>query len=625
LITDLGQSKYFKVLSGATLYNILRELNQLEEKSFSSEVLKEVASRGGVNHIVMGSYTSAGDTYRINYTLLDANSAELLSSERVEGKGEDSIFSMVDELTKKIKTHFQLSEEQIARDIDRLVGEITTNSPEAYKYFITGVEYASTIQHEKAIELYEKAVALDPEFAMAFRSMAAAYANLGYRARTDEYMKKAMDLKDRLSDRERLRIEADYYRRSEKTVDKAMAAFEELLNLYPQDEGARHNYAILFSYIGDRHKAIEQYKILIENGSEFIYTYTNLAAQYRALGLYDKAEEVYKEYLNNISDIARVHLSLSNLYRIQGKFDQALKEIEKAMLLDPTNINVKLAKANIYMYLGELDKAEEEARKLMELKEGDNLYGYGRLTRIYLMRGKFEDSIKLADKAIEVAKKLEENYLIRSWSSYRAFMYWRLGNYERALEQFDEVWESAVRDDHSSMKRTTLFNKGFLYLDMNLLDEAQNMANQYKALTESAANKNVMRGYYQLQGRIELEIGNYADAIAHIKRSISMLSANASQKLFYGYSLALAYYRSGDLEQARSEFEKIQSLPVGRITYGSFFISSFYMAGKVCEELGDKGKAIENYEKFLDLWGNADPEFTEVDDAKARLAALKSQ
>ena len=623
LITDLGQSKYFKVLSGATLYNILRQLNQLEEKSFSSEVLKEVASRGGVDHIVMGSYTSAGDTYRINYTLLDANTAEILSSERVEGKGEDSIFSMVDELTRKIKTHFQLSEEQIASDIDRYIGKITTSSPEAIKYFITGIEYANKVQHEKAIELYEKAVALDPEFAMAYRAMAMAYSNLGLRSRRDEFLKKALDLTDRLSDKERLRIEADYYGSYEKTIDKAIAAFEELLRLYPRNSGARHNYAILCSNIGDRQKAIEQYKICIADGSQFIYTYTSLAGQYGALGLYDKAEEVYKEYLNKISDVATVRLRLGNLYKYQGKLDLALKEIEKAMLLDPTNVDVKRAKAQIYMYTGEFEKAEEEIGKLLKEKEPDNLYGYVRLCDLNKLKGKFKDSIEIANKAIEVAKKFEEKGLVNSWRRYQAYFNWQLGNIERALEQVDKLWEDAVKEEDLSMQRLILVSRGFIYIDMNLLDEAQKAANQLKALCENAINKNQMRRYYNVQANIELRKGNFADAISLVEKALSMLSANSSAKLIYGDSLALAYYRSGDLENARLEYEKIQSLPVGRTTYGKSYARSFYMLGKVYQEMGDNTKAVENYEKFLDLWGDADPEFTEVDDAKKRLAALK--
>lgn len=88
--------------------------------------------------------------------------------------------------------------------------------------------------------------------------------------------------------------------------------------------------------------------------------------------------------------------------------------------------------------------------------------------------------------------------------------------------------------------------------------------------------------------------------------------------------LAQAYYRSGDLDKARQEYEKITSLTVGRTGWGDIYAKSFYMLGKIAEQQGDKGRAIENYRKFLELWKDADPGLPEVEDAKAHLAVLKS-
>jgi len=88
--------------------------------------------------------------------------------------------------------------------------------------------------------------------------------------------------------------------------------------------------------------------------------------------------------------------------------------------------------------------------------------------------------------------------------------------------------------------------------------------------------------------------------------------------------LALAYYESGDLENARDRFEMILKLTTGRLYYGDIYAKSFYMLGKIHEQQGDTAKAIEHYVKFLDLWKDADPGIAEVDDAKARLAGLKS-
>ena len=88
-------------------------------------------------------------------------------------------------------------------------------------------------------------------------------------------------------------------------------------------------------------------------------------------------------------------------------------------------------------------------------------------------------------------------------------------------------------------------------------------------------------------------------------------------------SLALAYYRSGDLEKARIEYEKMHSFTVGKTRYSDIYVKSFYMLGKVYQDLGDEAKARDYYEKFLELWKDADPGIAEVEDAKKRLAGLE--
>jgi len=203
VIADLTQSKYIEVLSGERLYKILSDLNQVDAKSYSSDILKQVATRGRVNHILVGNFAKAGESIRINVTLQEARTEKVVGSEGVEGKGEESIFSMIDELTRKIKTNLKLSAEEIASDIDREVGKITTRSTEAYRYYIEGRNYLNKGEMRKSIQSMEKAVAIDPEFAMAYRSMAMSYSNLGYDSETKKYLQNAFELTDRLSDRER--------------------------------------------------------------------------------------------------------------------------------------------------------------------------------------------------------------------------------------------------------------------------------------------------------------------------------------------------------------------------------------------------------------------------------------
>jgi serine/threonine protein kinase/lipopolysaccharide biosynthesis regulator YciM len=624
LIADLSQSKYIRVLRGDNLYNILRRLDQLEAKSYSSDVIKEVASQGNVNHILQGNYTKAGENFRINVMLHDANTEELISSESAEGRGEESIFSMVDELTKKIKANFNLSQTELASDIDNDVGQITTSSPEAYKYYTEGRKYSHVGDYQKSTELIKKAIELDPEFAMAYRALSVNYSNLRFYAESAEYDKKAFELSDRISDRERYLIQGGFYRQSEKTYDKAIEAYTNLLELYPGDWPGNNNLGILYAAIGERDKAIERYKTAIQHKDQAIVVYTNLASSYRAKGLYDEAKRVLEDYINNISDHAVIRRSLVTTYLQQGKYDLALKELDKAFLLDPTNPVTIRFKGNIYFHMGDLKRAEEEYQKLLNEKEPGNIWGHNRLIYLYRLMGRYKESKEQLVKALDIAKKMGQDVWIRIISRQLAILDILTGPHAKALEELNETWNSAVKDEDFQEQRNILFAKALAYIEMKLLDEAQRTTEEHRQMCQESMNKNLIGANHHLQGLIECEKRDYSGAIQYFEKARRTLDVNSSIHLNLSDCMALAYYRSGDLQRARDEYEKIDTYYSGRISYGDIYAKSFYMLGKIYEELGNTAKAIENYEKFLDLWKDADPELPEPPDARKRLAALKS-
>ena len=318
VITDLSQSKYINVLPADRLFSIHRNLNLLEARSYATEDLRNVVREGRVSHIFQASFSKAGDIFRIDYSLQKSDTLEIIASDYVTGISEESFPSLVDDITKKLKTNLELSDEQVESDIDRGANTITSSSPEAFKYYSIGRKFHAQAEYRKAIELMEQAVAIDPEFAMAYRAMAAANYVLGYRTKAKEMWQKALEFKNRLSDRERYLIEADLYGRSEQTYDKSLIAYEKLLEIYPDDTIARNNLALVYWDMGEFQKAIEHFEICINTYKTLLaVTYTNLASGYRTLGLYDKAKETYEEYLENFPDNASIRRSLAILYRFQ--------------------------------------------------------------------------------------------------------------------------------------------------------------------------------------------------------------------------------------------------------------------------------------------------------------------
>ena len=158
------------------------------------------------------------------------------------------------------------------------------------------------------------------------------------------------------------------------------------------------------------------------------------------------------------------------------------------------------------------------------------------------------------------------------------------------------------------------------------MDEAQRMADELKAMCEKALNKKLIRYYYHLMGLIELKKENSPSAIEYFKKALDLMPFQRGESRWpavFHDSLALAYFKAGNMDKAREEYEKIISLTVGRIYAGDIYVKSFYMLGKIYQQENQKGKAIEHYEKFLDLWKGADSGFPEVEDAKKRLSDLK--
>jgi serine/threonine protein kinase/Flp pilus assembly protein TadD len=625
LISDLAQSKYLRVMGGDKLFNILKQLDLLEADSYSSEDLEKIASRGGVNHILLGNLTKAGDNFRINTTLQEAETGELIGSESVDGKGEASLISMVDELTTRIKRNFKLSDAQIESDIDRHIGEVTTRSSEAYKYYHEGIKYDIKGDYPKVIEYMEKAVAVDQEFASAYHVMSWAYGNQGYFAEERKFLKKALESSDRLSDREKYLIQGGYYLNlSEKTYDKAIEAYEKLLELYPDDLTGNNDLGLLYRRIEEWDKAIERYEACIKYGGKDIVFFGGLAVCYRRKGLFDKARQVLEQYLNNVSDSSGIRERLALNYRYQGKYELALAEVEKALFLNPTRWQSLEDKGDIYIYMGDLKKAEEEYKKLHERKE-PVVYAVSlrSLGDLYLLQGRFKDVRKLAQEGIEHAERLGQNTWIRGATGDLSYVEARLGNYDRAFKLLEKNWNSAVEDEDFSSQRGTLLSMGLTYLEMKSINEAQKTADKLKEMIGQAMNKKLIRNYYALMGMIELEKNNYSKALEFFKKALPLLSATSSSHLPLAYSTGLTYYKAGDLENARQEYERVVSLTTGRIAFSDLYAKSFYMLGMICEQQDNRAKAIENYDRFLDLWNNADPGIAEVEDAKKRLAGLK--
>ncbi len=629
IIIDLSQSKYIDVMSGDKIYSILKKLNLLEAKKLSTEDLEKIVNQGRVDHILKGSFIKIGDSFVITAMLQKPQTGEIISSIEARCNGEDEIPQKVDELTKKIKTELNLTRKQIATDIDREVGKITTSSPEAFKQYMEGWKYHQQLRYDKSLEFMKKAIDKDPNFAMAYRTMSWAYRWLGKPPEQKDAIKKAYELKDRASERERYLIEADYFQIVEKNLEKAIDSYETLLEVYPNDMLGNFNLAqVYIEQLEEWDKAIPPLELLVKNKEEAIWIYTYLGRAYRAKGLYDKVTELYRFYLNNFPDDLRIHAGLATNYMFLGEYDLALAEYEKAVSSKPVKYGISMMKGWIEILKGNLDKAEKEILNVLEDKSPQaQLTGIGALMPLYYFQGKFKKIEKLIEESRALLDRPNpEMWILRNYHQERANLFFETRRYREALQEYNKLWDIAVEMEDSYLQMETLEDKGIVYLKLKEIDKAQEAAEELKPLLDKEVNKKLWRHYYRSIGQIECEKENFSEAIAQLEKAVSLISVgHQDMSPDFLEPLASAYYRAGDMDSAREVYEKITRITMGRFESGATYVKSFYMLGKINENQGKINRAKEYYEKFLTLWKDADPGIAEVEDARKRLAGLKTQ
>src|SRR5439155_6731693 len=179
--------------------------------------------------------------------------------------------------------------------LDRDLKDVTTASIDAYRSYVEGINEHERAHEQAAIPLLEKAVEIDPGFGMALGKLAIVHSNIGHVAEAMEYGKRALEHADRLTARERYYLEGNQYLHFERTQRQAIAAYKTAVELYPDHGSARHNLALVYSYLERFTDAIPQYEELRRRGMIFPSTYDGLAEAYAALAQIDKAHDILRE------------------------------------------------------------------------------------------------------------------------------------------------------------------------------------------------------------------------------------------------------------------------------------------------------------------------------------------
>jgi tetratricopeptide (TPR) repeat protein len=618
LIEDLSQSKHIRVVSGEEVYATVKRLGLANADRLSSDDVARVAARTRATHILRGSFFKAGEAFVITANLLKPGANKSPLSLRLEAADERDIIVKVDELTRRVKEGLDLPQGQRAGDVEKEAGTITTSSPDALKFYIEGRRYLLDVDLEQANASFEKAIEIDPGFAMAYRCLAM--------GRGGAYAKKALELSSRLPEYERLTCEHQW-RLSQGDAVGAIDICRRLVRLYPGYTMGYASLAWLYKTYGKVDKAVELYEFILRYQRTAMST-ERLADCYMRLGSYQKAEDLCRSFLREVEDNAVVRNFLSASYLYRRQFESALSEAERAYLLRPDS---KERIGDIFLLKGDLGKAEDAYQQVV-LK--DRPTGRRGLYRLALIRGRFDEAIALTRQNMEEAGGIVNRAAYGQVGTFGTIpgALERAGRYREALQALD-LYLKAAGEFRSRPANALipywfpdqvddLFAKGRIQAETGSFDEALATAQELKKLIDRGVSpQNDQPACDYILGRIAYGRGDLKRAIESLERACRPAKTDEGDALFID-ALARAHFDSGDVDKARREYERITLQTFGRLAYGDLYARAFYRLGRIAERKGDQGEARQRYRRFLDLWKDADAGLAEVEDARLRLAAL---
>ncbi len=269
-----------------------------------------------------------------------------------------------------------------------------TNNLEAYRYYSLGVEKAQAIQNQEAIALLEKAIALDPEFAMA-------YARIGYTyvvtwGRLDEgkpYLEKAYTLTHRLSEHDKLNISA-WYALANSDYPAAIKSFHEIVTRYPLEVEAYKRLGKLLRGEDRLEESLEILKqgLVIDSGAKELYN--SLGAVYSDMGRHDEAIAMFQHFVQLAPEEPNAHDSLGLGYEWAGRYGEAIQEYERALVIKP-DFEVSLAHlVNTLFQQGRYHEAIEKYQRYLQIAPSafERSRGYTSIARVQLQKGSFVEA-----------------------------------------------------------------------------------------------------------------------------------------------------------------------------------------------------------------------------------------
>jgi tetratricopeptide (TPR) repeat protein len=511
---------------------------------------------------------------------------------------------------------------------------------EAYNYFLRGREERDKYYFDNARQFLEKAVELDPTFASAYLYLAGIYGMVGDTNAESEAYEKAKTFSEKATEKERLYIEAFYAVAKEKDPEKGYLILKQIAKKYPKEKQVHLLLGVYYFSKGNHDKGIEEYNIALELDPYYGHALNRLALTLVDLKKYERAVELFKRYATVSPGDANPFDSMGYAYFRMGRLDEAIAKFKEALEVKPDFDFSLFSIQYVYAFKQEYSEAMKwlDHLTLVAKPLGIRLKGHWCKGFYYYWLGSLNKSMS----ELQIAEKLSQeigNEENKAFINYiRGWIYYDRGELELSRKYF-KLWPNVYIENYPSSspfyKATDSFNLGLLDLKQGRIDSSKSRLSEMKSLLPKIEIYKDSIAYYSdfLSAEIFLQDGNPDKAIAVLEETSPIESYDiwpSDDAIFYNLPflkdvLARAYQQKGEIDKAIEEYERLITFDPKSEERYLVHPKYYYRLAKLYETKGLSYKAIEHYEKFLDLWKDADPGIPEVEDAKKRLAGLKSQ
>jgi len=582
LAVDLEQSPFFNVLSDRKLSETLKLMGRPAGERVTRDVGREVCRRTGSKAVLAGSIASLGGHYAIGLKAVNCGTGDVLGAAEAEAESREKILQTLGQAAATLRGKLGESLASVQK-FDKPLDEATTSSLEALQAYTEGDRLAREKGDTDALPFLKRAVELDPNFARAYASLGVRYNNLGQASLAIENVRRAYELRDRVSEREKYYISCAYFTLVTGELEKAIQQYEVWIHDYPRDYVAATNLGVNYFTLGqfERAAAVTREALRLEPAS--ILGYNNLGVAYFSMNRLDEAKSALDEALARKLDGPYLRQSIYYLDFLRK---------------DAVGMQQQLA----------WGMGKPGAEDILLSAESDTQADYGRLRK----------ARQLSAQAAESAKRNDSKETAAFWQANEALREVEFGNPAAALKQAREALALAPGRDVKVEAALALARGGDVTTAGKLV----------AALSQEFPLDTLMQNYWlpTVRAAIELQRHDSAKAIGILHATLPYELADpppfSTGTMYPVYLCGEAYRAASNGGLAAAEFQKILDHP-GVIVNFPLSALSHLGLGRARALSGDTAGARTAYQDFFALWRDADPDIPILKEAKAEYSKLR--